>query len=89
MPTRCTPEHRPSKLAAADCEPDDRHGPYTQKELLKMHARFVERMERAISGERGEGAGCAHCGKTFAPFRSDQRYCGQRCRQAAYHQRHL
>jgi len=37
----------------------------------------------------GRDTTCAHCDKAFAPIRSTQKYCSERCRQAAYHQRLL
>jgi len=50
MPTRFTPGHHPSKLAAADCEPgDELQGGWTQAQLVRMDADFCERMERAIA----------------------------------------
>jgi hypothetical protein len=52
MPTRFTVGHHVSKLANKPTTPDDaRNGDYTREQLLRMDARFVERMERAF--ERG------------------------------------
>ena len=36
---------------------------------------------------RGINRTCEHCGETFKPARSDARYCGAACRQAAWRRR--
>jgi hypothetical protein len=47
-----------------------------------------QRRERAARMNSGDPT-CAHCSNAFVPIRSTQKYCSERCRQAAYHQRLL
>jgi len=49
MPTRFTPGHT-SQIAMGDCQPGDQQdGAFSREQLLRMDARFVARVERAIA----------------------------------------
>lgn len=56
----------------------------------RLRARFCSDACRDASRRQRrerEARGCAVCGETFTPKRSDARYCSNACRQDAYRQR--
>ena len=47
----------------------------------------AHRRQELAAQVNGRDSTCAHCGDPFVPIRGNQKYCSERCRQAAYHQR--
>jgi hypothetical protein len=54
---------------------------------LERRPNQADQQLRRTTPVNGGDTICAHCGDPFTPFRSDMKYCSQRCRQAAYHAR--